>query len=122
MVPPVSRYRDHRPSERKIVVLVLQSAGEIFEFPAARLCRGGLRRGRRGTRPSRTGGAVALEVAAAAGLAGEHDQLTHVDFRAVASLALLVLPLAVFDSAFDIQFVALLHVLLDDVGELRRFG
>jgi hypothetical protein len=50
----------------------------------------------------------------------EHDQLTHVDLGAVSSLAILVLPLAILDAAFDVDLVAFLHVALDDIRKLRR--
>src|SRR5207247_11106300 len=35
-------------------------------------------------------------------------------------LSVLVLPLPVFDAPLDVQLVALLHVALDDVRQLRR--
>src|SRR5262249_51859015 len=95
---------------------VVQRVREILEVVGAAAARGlRLRRGRGAPRAR-----VAVEVSAAATTArAQHDQLAHVDLRAVARLPFLVLPLTVLDSPFDVELVALLDVALDDVGELR---
>src|SRR3954467_8147051 len=107
-----------RASEGEGVVLVGERAGKILEVVAAAGL--GLRRaGRASARPVR-GLTVGIATRArAARTAAEHDQLAHVDLRGVAGLAVLVLPLAVLDPALDVQLVSLLHVLLDDVRQLR---
>src|SRR5205823_14887824 len=64
--------------------------------------------------------ALAIGIATSASRCAEHDQLTHVDLRAVPGLSVLVLPLWILDAALDVDLVALLHVTLDDISELRR--
>src|SRR5215207_10286156 len=112
--------------EREIVILIFERSGKIFEVfagPAACTGRRTLRApsGRCGAASAAACAAVRVVITRPAPPA-EHDQLAHVDLRAVARLTLLVLPLAVLDASFDVQLVALLHVLLDDVGELRALG
>jgi hypothetical protein len=108
------RARDPVPgSERKIVVLVFERRREIVEAfgsgcgLAASSCRSAV--------PRRVG--LGLEIAATApATATEHQHLADVDFRRVPGLSVLVLPLTVLDSAFDVELVTLVAVLLDDVG------
>src|SRR5688572_14697761 len=47
----------------------------------------------------------------------QHDQLARDDLRDVARLLLAIFPSPVLDAPFDIHFVALLQVLLGDVGQ-----
>src|SRR6185503_16595132 len=54
--------------------------------------------------------------------AAEHDQLADVDLRGVLGLAILVLPLAVFDAALAIQLVTFLYIALHDVRERGGLG
>src|SRR5688500_3959499 len=100
-------------SEWQVVVLVLQGSRKLLEV----------------VRTSRTGGCAGLGLVTgrtrrtgiprvAAPRRPEHDQLPNVDLCRVLGLAILVLPLPVFDPALDEQLVPLLHVLLDDVGQL----
>src|SRR5688572_30015525 len=101
--------------ERKIVVLIIQRSRKVLEVIAGcAACRTlGTLRGSAASHPR-----AAIGVAAAAATA-QHDQLTDVDLGGVPSLAVLVLPLPILDASFDVDLVALLDVLLDDVGELR---
>src|SRR4051812_16851050 len=107
--------------EGQIVVGFLERAREILEVCSPRTtCSSlGACRGRRSA-PSRTFGIVVPRRAAATST--EHRQLADVDLGRVAGLVLLVLPLTVLDAAFDVYFVALFAILLDDVGEARAFG
>src|SRR5207247_4484501 len=79
-------------------------------------------RARRLPARARTFGVAARAAATGAARGAEHDQLAHVDLGRVFGLAVLVLPLAVLDAPFDIQFVALFDVSLHDVRERRRLG
>src|SRR5688572_22160277 len=101
-------------SEWQVVVLVLQGAGKLLEIVRTRSSGGCASLGLVTGRTSRAG----LPRVTATSRRPEHDQLADVDLRRVFGLAVLVLPLPVFDPALDEQLVPLLHVLLDDVGQL----
>src|SRR5688500_2790950 len=104
-------------SEREIVILIIQRSGKFLEVVAGRARRALRALGRStATHP----GIATLGVAASA--AAQHDQLADVDLGRVARLIFLVLPLPVFDAPLDVDLVALLDVLLDDVGQLRPLG
>src|SRR5439155_16729474 len=64
--------------------------------------------------------ALAIAVTTCAPQRAEHAHLAHIDLDAIAGLTLLVLPLPILDTALDVDLVALFHITLDDVGELRR--
>src|SRR5690606_11252455 len=55
--------------------------------------------------------------AAAAAAAAEHDHLPHDDVGPVADVALVVLGLRVLEATLDVEAVALVYVLLDEVGQ-----
>src|SRR5688572_31390398 len=101
--------------EREIVILIIERSRKVLEVIAG--CAAsrtlGTLRGSAAAHPR-----ASLSVAASAA-ATQHDQLTNVDLGGVPGLAVLVLPLPVLDAPFDVDLVALLDVLLDDVGELR---
>src|SRR5687767_12658171 len=101
-------------SERQVVVLILERPRKIGELLVVARRADRLLRAFR--RPGATAACVPIAHVGAASAAAQHDHLPHVDLGAVAGLALLVLPLPVLDPAFDVELVALLHVLLDDVG------
>src|SRR5439155_7341565 len=97
-----SRYQ---PLERQIIVRVGERAREVFEIFRGRRSRFRLRGRRRRSRRRRGAAAagVAIKVApASTPRRAEHDELADVDLGAVARLPVLVLPLAVFDAAFDV--------------------
>src|SRR5690242_13434693 len=106
-------------SERKIVILIIQSSGKVLEVIAgcARRALGAFGCAA-ATHPGTPIGVVTVAAAAAA---AQHDQLTDVDLGAVPGLAVFVCPLPILDAPFDVDLVALLDVLLDDVGELGSF-
>src|SRR5512147_739799 len=103
--------------ERKIVVLIIQRSREILEVVAGcarrALCALGC------AAATHSGTALGVVTVAAAAAAAQHDQLTNVDLGAVSGLTVLVRPLSILDSPLDVELVAFLDVLLDDVGELR---
>src|SRR5579875_2169990 len=102
-------------SEREIVVLVLQRLREVLE-----LLRGSATLGSAAARRrvrARTRRRLRLAVVIATAARAEHHELAYADLGGVARLVLLVLPLAVLDGSLDVETIALLHVLLDDVGE-----
>src|SRR5689334_11451313 len=101
-------------SEWQVVVLVLESSRELLEIIRS---RGSSRSAGLGLRARRTRRPALTHVPTAR--RAEHDELAHVDLGRILGLAVLVLPLTILDTAFDEELVALLHVLLDDVGELR---
>src|SRR5687767_10482223 len=105
--------------EREIIVFVIQRSGKVLEV-IARGASGALCALRRGSTASVAGAAFGVMIATTAAAAGtaQHDQLTNVDLGAVPGLAVLVLPLPVFDATFDVDLVALLYVLLDDILQL----
>src|SRR6266478_3706067 len=111
-----------RQLKRQIVVGFLERSGEILEISPASRRRPGLGSGR--CRRAAPSAALAIKIAAtrATATAAEHHELAHVDLGAVASLILLVLPLAILDATFDEELIALLAVLLDDVGQPCAFG
>src|SRR5207237_8504742 len=116
----LSAYRlvkDQIVLERQIVVLVLERPGELLEVLASSrpCCRSCFCLGPGGTRGTR---AIRACVATTT-WRSEHDQLANIDLRGVLGLAILVLPLPVLDTAFDIELVTFLDVPLHDVGKLR---
>src|SRR5687768_8119256 len=113
---PVSRVLcQSRRSEWQVVVLVLERARELLEV--VRPCGGTGSGPGLGLGPSWPWRATLSRVAAFR--RAKHDQLPDIDLGRVLGLPVLVLPLAILDAAFDVEFVALLHVTLHDVGQLR---
>src|SRR5688572_5899672 len=102
--------------ERQIVILIFERPRKVLEVLAAATCRT-LGAARRGLPASVTAAVTTIQLRTTLPRA-QHDQLAHVDLGDVAGLVLLVLILAILDASFDVQLVALLHVLLDDVGQL----
>src|SRR5690606_13157874 len=91
--------RDYRPSEGQGVVVLVEGRGR--------------RSGRR--LPAPRARIVAARRTAAA--AAEHDHLPHDDVGPVADVALVVLGLRVLEATLDVEAVALVYVLLDEVGQ-----
>src|SRR6266550_3070032 len=116
------RFVHPRPSrsEGQIVVGILKRPGEILEIRASgvRRARFGSRRGRCPA-PSPT---LTIEITRRSTPPAKHDQFTDVDLGAIASLVVLVLPLAILDAAVDVDLVALFAILLDYIGQPRAFG
>src|SRR5690242_20070831 len=105
--PPEPTPTASRRLEGEVVVFGLEGVGEFLEIaplsgPRARL--GASRR---------TIGVPATAATAAA----QQDDLADIDLSHVPRLLVLVLVLPVLDPALDEELVALLDVLLDDVGE-----
>src|SRR6188472_344902 len=96
-------------SEREVVVLTVQRLGEIGEGLLLPPRRGSIPRLGRGRRPARRPFARPLPA--------EEDQFLPLDLGGIAGLPLAVLPGAVLDRPFDVDLVALLAVLLGDVGQ-----
>src|SRR5207237_4662391 len=100
--------------EREVVVGLFERSRKILEVSSARRRRPCLRTSRRrSSAPSR---ALTIKIARRGATAAQHQELAHIDLGAVASLVLLVLPLTVLDPTLDVNLVALLTVLLDNVG------
>src|SRR5687768_17255937 len=95
-------------SERNVVFHVVELAGRLLRRRRLRLGGAGLRR------PARL--ALGARLAAAPAPA-EHLHHVGADLRRIAVLAVLVLPLARAQAAFDIHLRALLEVLAGDGGE-----
>src|SRR5690349_17111751 len=106
--------------ERKVVVRLFERSREILEVGASGAggCRFCARSGWSAAAPAALGVVITLRATTTT----QHRQLTHVDFGAVAGLVVLVLPLAILDASFDVNLVALLTVLLHDVGKARALG
>src|SRR5688572_12636470 len=105
--------------ERKIVVLIIQRSGKVLEVitSCTRRALGALG----SAAATHSGASLGVVTVAAAAAAAQHDQLTYVDLGRIPGLAILVLPLPIFDPSFDVELVALLDVLLHDVSKLRAF-
>src|SRR6478752_1610855 len=101
-------------SEREVVVLTVQRLGEVGEGLLLPPRRRGIPRLGRGRRTARRPFARPLPA--------EEDQLLPLDLGGVAGLPLAILPGAVLDRPFDVDLVALLAVLLGDVGQLGVLG
>src|SRR5437764_9394262 len=88
--PRKTSWRRTTHLERQVVVLVLQCSGEILEVLAAgrrlRLLRGGSAAG-----SLSHAFPISIGRPSASARRTEHDELTHVDLRGVARLAVLVL-------------------------------
>src|SRR5213078_3941272 len=119
---PATRASRAARSERQIVVLLIQRLRERFERFRLAPGHGCSVRGhlRRGLGPREVAGAFAATPTPAPTPARRQQQyFPRDDLGDVARLLLTIFPRAVLDAPFDVDAVALLHVLL---GEVRQLG